>query len=339
MFTGCGMKDSYEQTSDSPSSEVGSSSGWSSNDSNEEMEEADTDYGVQPEAIREDFDGATDESKESQDSMEVLTQTTETDEKGEKESLQEKVDARKYILTYRYYLETLEFEKAEANLEHMVENSFGFFESTEVSGRSINDENRRRRGNYTIRIPKEKVNEFVDGLQGIGNVLDSNSFVEDVTSRYYDMDARIRTLKIQEERLLAILEKADELEYIIELERELSDVRYEIESYTSSFRRLEDQISYSTVYVELQEVYEKTVIKQQPLTFTEKLTRGFLDSVEDVKDLLENLILFLLTNIPLFVLLLVSAFALYRIIRYGIKRRKKEGKSKKEKAKENHQDE
>lgn len=236
------------------------------------------------------------------------------------EALADQVDSRKYIRTFRYYMETLTFDETEDELNKLVDLHFGFYQSSETSGRAINSSSyKRRTGNYTIRIPKEKVDEFTEGIEGIGHILNKNNFVEDVTGQYFDMEARIKTLRVQEERLLAILEEATELEYIIELERELSNVTYEIERYMTSFKELENQINYSTIYIELYEVFEETVIVEKPPTFFEKMKDGFMDSVNVVVDFFEGLILFLTTNIPVFILLAVIGFIIYKIVKRLIK--------------------
>jgi len=229
------------------------------------------------------------------------------------------VDNRKYIRTFSYFLETLEFDKAEIALKRMVDLNFGFFQSTQSEGNSINSSSRQRSANYTVRIPKEKVEDFIESLEGIGNVVDSNSMVEDVTSQYYDIEARITTLEIQEKRLIAILEEADNLEYIIQLERELSNVRYEIESYMSNFRYLKDQINYSTVYIYLQEVKEETIFEEEPETFVEKMSEGFLDSIESVVEFFSDLALFIIVSSPILLIWAIFIFVIYKIIKKLLK--------------------
>lgn len=225
-------------------------------------------------------------------------------------------DNRMYIRTFNFQIETLEFDKTVADLDNLVNQYFGFFQSTEVTGRSIGYNNTiSRQGIYTIRIPKEKAGDFLKGLVGIGNVLNNSSYVEDVTSQYVDISARIKTLKVQEDRLLAILEKANELQYMLELERELSSVRYEIESYTTSLRELESRVNYTTIYVTLNEVFEVTEVVTQPKTFIDKMVDGFKQSFNGVVSYLENVALFLITNIPTFVLLLVNLLIIYLVIR------------------------
>ncbi len=60
---------------------------------------------------------------------------------------------------------------------------------------------------------------------------------EDVTLQYTDTESRIASLKNEQERLNALLEKADTLENIFKLEERLTEVRYELENYQSPKNR------------------------------------------------------------------------------------------------------
>ena len=90
-----------------------------------------------------------------------------------------------------------------------------------------------------------------------------------MTSQYTDYEARLDSLRTQEERLLAMLEKSEDVESLIALEQRLADVRYELESIERNLRNLDLQISYSTINLNLQEVevYTPTVPVQR--TFSE----------------------------------------------------------------------
>ena len=99
-----------------------------------------------------------------------------------------------------------------------------------------------------------------------------------MTSQYTDYEARLDSLRTQEERLLAMLEKSEDVESLIALEQRLADVRYELESIERNLRNLDLQISYSTVNLNPRgevEVYTPTVPVQR--TFSEKLSDAFSD--------------------------------------------------------------
>ncbi len=231
-------------------------------------------------------------------------------------------DSRKYILTYNYEMETLTFDETQTRLNQLINMHSGYYESTQISGRNMRaNYTQRRYGNFTIRIPKDQIVDFLEGLKTIGaNILNETSDQDDVTNQYYDLDARIKTLEVQEERLISILETADELEYIIELERELSDVRYEIERNMSSFRNLENRISYTTVHLSLQEVIEETVIDEEPTSFIDKMSYGFKQSVKAVGRFFEALALFFITQSPILLVVFIFGFVGYKVIRWMIKK-------------------
>ena len=72
----------------------------------------------------------------------------------------------------------------------------------------------------------------------IGNVTSSGKSAQNVTSQYTDYEARLKSLYLQEERLLEMLGKATDLDSLITLEARLSEVRYEIERIERDLRHL-----------------------------------------------------------------------------------------------------
>ena len=103
--------------------------------------------------------------------------------------------------------------------------------------------------------------------RGIGNVTSISRYAENVTSQYTDYEARLSSLRTQEERLLSMLEKSEDVESLIALEQRLADVRYELESIERNLKNLDLPISYSTITLNLQEVeiYTPTVPVQKKL--------------------------------------------------------------------------
>ena len=127
------------------------------------------------------------------------------------------------------------------------------------------------------------------------NVVSRSTDVADVTESYTDTEARLKTLRLQEERLLEILSKATELSDVLELESRLSDVRYQIESYEATLRNYDSRVSYSTLHITLQEVVEYSIINDPPQTLGQRLSDGFKDSMRMVKNSAENALVWLVT--------------------------------------------
>ena len=106
----------------------------------------------------------------------------------------------------------------------------------------------------TVRIPAQQLDAFLSSVSEVSNVISRNDSVSDVTLQYVDMESHKKALTAEQDRLLELLEQAESVEDIITIESRLSDVRYQIESMESQLRTLQNQVSYSTVYLDIQEV-------------------------------------------------------------------------------------
>ncbi len=259
------------------------------------------------------------EEEAGESSDDIADTDAMTNEEPQKQSATEE----KYIQTYYYDTETLEFSESLTQLSDIVSRYNGYFESSSITGSPILDENpENRRAEYIIRIPLNEVDAFIEKIEEgkMLHIRDVRSEKENVTNQYTDISARLKTLELQEDRLIAILEDADELEYVLQLERELSDVRYDIERYTSSIRQLDNKINYITIHMSIREVYEVTPREETPRTFSERLSIGFSESVEQLKDFFVNTVLWIMTRSPLIITYLV-AFGLVFVIGLNVWRR------------------
>ncbi len=234
---------------------------------------------------------------------------------------------RKIIRTMRIMAETKAFDAATAAIEQLCTDLGGYIESSSRSGGSIRYSSSvvARSASYTLRIPAEQLDAFRAGMSGEINVVDESSKISDITDQYFDVDTRIATLKIEEERLLEMLEKATELEYLITLEQRLSEVRYEIESYTGTLRRYDSQVSFSTVNLTLDEVVEYTEVIEAPKSFGEQLGVAFRESWADFADGCRDLAIWFVYAIPtllvLAVIVVVIVGGLLLLVRRSNRRR------------------
>jgi len=218
------------------------------------------------------------------------------------------VDNRKFIKNLDVDMQTKDFDKTTSSIATMVTEIGGYIEQSNISGNSLNYESdysgdayNPRSASYVLRIPVDKLDTVADKLSTLGNVTNRSERVEDVTANYADIERRLETLRVQEERLLAILKTADELEYIITLEKELSEVRYEIESYTINLKGLDNKISYSFVNIRVSEVIEYDDVRVAPPTFGTRIANGFSTSIRAIADFGQALVVVLVTIIPFLV--------------------------------------
>lgn len=164
---------------------------------------------------------------------------------------------RKIVKTYRLELEALDYAKASALIISAAESVGGYVaESNERSTSLSSSSGNTRYASYTIRVPADKADEYLEAIQTECNVLRSSLTTEDVTDSYYGYKAQLESLLLQEERLTAMLEKADSLDYLLTLEDKLTQVRSQINTINSKLQLMEKSVDYSYVYITLSEVHQ-----------------------------------------------------------------------------------
>ncbi len=107
----------------------------------------------------------------------------------------------------------------------------------------------------TVKIPAENFESFISSIETIGEVDSKSITTDDVTEAFYDLKSRIENKIILRDRFRAYLEKAESMEDILSVERQLNDVTTEIEQLEGAFRGLNRDIDYSTITFILRSVF------------------------------------------------------------------------------------
>lgn len=267
---------------------------------------------------------------DSTDSMEMPAAEPTESASAEGETALDPADFTEKIIYSGYLtMQTTKFDEALRQLEETITSLGGFVQDSSVQGntRTYADGTTAvvdRWATYTVRVPADQFNAFLTQAGNIGNVTDSGRSAQNVTSQYTDYEARLESLTIQEERLLAMLEESGDLESLITLEERLSEVRYEIESIERNLRDLDQRLAYSTVDINLQEVevYTPTVPVQR--TFGEKLADAFSDGWKGFVSFLSALVLWLVSSLPGLVILAVVIVVVIVILRRRRRRKKRQ---------------
>ena len=207
---------------------------------------------------------------------------------------------RKLIRTITMNAETEELETLLTALEEKIAELGGYVESREVYNGSAYATRRYRHADLVIRIPAEKVDGFVEHVSGVSNVVSSREDIDDVTLTYVDTESRVKALETEQARLLELMEQAETMADLLEIESRLTDVRYELESVASRLKTLDNQIDYATVYLNISEVQEYTPVAEK--TTWQRITEGFADSLEGIWDGAVELFVWVLANSPYLVL-------------------------------------
>jgi len=225
---------------------------------------------------------------------------------------------RKIIQSAYIVMETLSFDETIKTVKDKTYEYLGYFEKMRVDGKRMDlpDNEQRRDAYFIIRIPKDKYEHFLNAFENMGNVIVNELNSEDVTDVYIDTEARLKTLKVQEERLLDILKTATEVEDIIVLEERLSEIRYDIEGYTGTIRKWDNLVDFTTVQLEISEVQKVT--EPKPEGMMSRSVETFVESTEDVAEILTNFVIFAFGFTPYLIILVPLGFG----VNFIAKRRK-----------------
>lgn len=157
-------------------------------------------------------------------------------ENGQAEVAQE----RKIIKTGSLNYEVKNLSETEKEIQNWLKNYDGYIANSWSNRNSLN---------LTVKVPSEKFEEAMSSAGEFGKLEYRSISTEDVTENYYDLETRLNARKILQDKLKGYLKDAKNISDLLEVERQLNDVTSEIESMEKQFRRLSNQINFSTISI------------------------------------------------------------------------------------------
>jgi len=108
-------------------------------------------------------------------------------------------------------------------------------------------------GQISIRVPSDRFDEAFDKLRQLAvNVPNESTNSQDITEQYSDLQTQLRNLEATEAQYLEILKKAEKVEDILAVQRELSNVRGQIEQIKGRIQYLDRTSDMALINVNLQ---------------------------------------------------------------------------------------
>ncbi len=235
---------------------------------------------------------------------------------------------RKVIKTYRVRMETLRYEEAVALINSAVTQFGGYIAEATQEGSGSSSSSKTRTATYTIRIPAERADAYIEHISSDYNVLSSSLSTEDITDSYYGYKARLDSLVVQEERLMAMLEKAEYLDEMLQLEDKLSEVRAEINAIYSKLQLMDKSVTYSYLYLSLYEV--KEYVEPEEETYIARVGASFVDAFESFATVVGEIFIVFIWLLPYLIVGVVVCVILIVIAKKNRTRKPKASKSEKE---------
>ena len=234
---------------------------------------------------------------------------------------------RMIVTTFNLTAETMEFEVIRDFIRATTREFGGYIESSSEEGRSIHfDDMRARSAFFTLRIPSGRVHEFVALMGKHTNIVSTHEQATDITDSFFDNQARLASLVNQEGLLVALLDREDaELWHIMDVHRELANVRHQIEFINTTIQRQEQSVNFSTVHIGLHEVMQYRPVDILPTSFGERTRQAMSNSWNNFVRQMQNTVIDIIWLFPRLIHnLLVLAFwvLVFLLVRWVIRKKK-----------------
>ena len=227
---------------------------------------------------------------------------------------------RKIIRNAEITIEVPSTTDAQHQVTNIAETHGGFVVTSEAKQRESNDPAQRTLDiKLVVRVPSDQFGRAFDEIKKLAaNTPAENITSQDVTEEFIDLEARIKTQKALEVQFLEIMRQANEISDALEVQRQIAEVRTDIEKLEGRKRFLENRSSLSTINVNIQT--PKPVIAVTESGFRHNLREAVSDSISLASDMVLFFARFLIMMVPVTVLLLLP---MALVIRYLWRRAKR----------------
>ena len=238
---------------------------------------------------------------------------------GETDSALRAQDGQKIVYTGNLRIQTLEYDKSAASIRQKIKEAGGFSESESERDNnyywySYNGGNGSTRYlDITARIPSEKFESFINSLSGDGKIMSRSVNAENISQVYANKETYKKSLEIEQQRLLEMMDKAQTIEEMITVESRLSEVERQLNVYKTDLAQMDKDVEYSTIYISLEEV-KRYSEETHTLTFAEELKYAFDDAISSFKNFCEDVVLFVVRNFPFLIIFVIILVLIIRAI-------------------------
>lgn len=181
---------------------------------------------------------------------------------------------KKLIKNGTISFETDDLVKTKASIAHSIQKVNGY-----ISSENQNNYGDRKTINLSVRIPAQYFDSILSQIsKNVVKFDTKNIQISDVTEEFLDVESRLKNKKQLEIKYLDILKRANSVQEILEVEKELGKIREEIESTEGRLKYLENQVAFSTLNISFYKIEES-----ESTSFVKRLSNGFSNGFENLK--------------------------------------------------------
>lgn len=157
---------------------------------------------------------------------------------------------RKLIRNANVELEIVSFDDAVQKITAFATEERGYVATVN----SQKQANGKLRGQVIVKVLPTNLDRFLQKIRGLGELKNQTLGTEDVTKAYFDTDSRLKNARVMEQRLIDMLKtKTGKVSDLLQVEKELSRVREEIEKMQGELKYWDSQVQFATVTISLAE--------------------------------------------------------------------------------------
>lgn len=246
----------------------------------------------------------------------------------------------KIIYSGTVALETKEYDKDKVELQNLIKNYNGIIDSQYETNNnydwyyssSVSHKSSNRKLSISFRVPVEKFDEFTSALNSLNSHVTKFSInSNDVTKTYNQNKNRIESLETQRDRLLEMMNYANSVSELLEIESRLSDIDYQLKNLNNANDSIDYDVTYSPFSVTLSEVdyYEDVV----PPTFGERFKNSISESWEQFVEFLQDASIALVYIAPFLFIIAIIVVIIIAIVKSSKNKKRKKLIAEREKAK------
>lgn len=226
-------------------------------------------------------------------------------EKSQSENVDPKipVNKKKIIKDGNISVKTKDIITGKKNIDEVLKQLNAYYETEDLQ-----NDDQRISYNLRVRVPAENFEKLIATLENGKEEVQSKSIqARDVTEEFVDIESRLKSKREYLNKYMSLLTRATTIKDILAIEENIRIIQEEIESREGRLKYLTDQVSFSTLSINLFSEKEYVYKPEQEDNFSERVKKALSNGWNSIVELL--LVIF---SIWPFVVIIIAGLVIFR---------------------------
>ncbi len=263
--------------------------------------------------VKEEAKGARDYASDGQNQASSEAELTKDESVSEGESPNEIEDSDSYIERFVYLdLETTNYDKDFEAIKKSAKDLEGLIENESTYYNSYDGSRDLKTTEFTIKIPRDKVDKFDQVLAGIGKTMNINKNSNNLRTAFRDVDKDLEIKEKQLDKFNELLDQTTNIEDTLVINAKIIETQSDIDAIKKAKADLKDRVTYDTYNISLNQVYSYDRRANNP-DLGERIKEAMGESLGILKEFFSQIIVGFFLYWPFILIILIILFILYRV--------------------------